>query len=100
MTILVAAGNQGNPSIRAQRRIGISLREANALSGKPVKRRSLVIGLTGAAEVGIAAVVDDDEQDVWPACWHAVVSGKSDLIGCGGAATWGSLLRAARMFHG
>jgi len=33
-------------------------REANALSGKPVKRWSLVIGLTGAAEIGITAVIN------------------------------------------
>ena len=36
--------------------------------GKPVKRRSLVIGLTGTAEVGITTIIDHDEQDVRPAC--------------------------------
>ena len=92
--ILVTTGDQCNPSIRAQRRIGVSLREANALSGKPVKRRSSVMGLTGAAEVGITAVVDDDEQDVRPAYWHPVGSRKSDPLGCGGAAARGSLLHA------
>src|SRR5215470_8719003 len=63
-SILVAPGDQCNPSIGAQRRIGVSLREANALSGKLVERRSSVIGLTGAAEVGVTAVVHDNEQDV------------------------------------
>jgi hypothetical protein len=46
----------------------MSLREANALSGRPVKRRSLVIGLTGTAETGITTIIDHDEQDVQPAC--------------------------------
>src|SRR5262249_23333791 len=77
--ILVAPGDQCNPSIGAQCRVGVGLREANALSGKPVKRWSSVISLTGAAQVGLTAVVDDDEQDVWPACSHPVVSGNPDL---------------------
>jgi hypothetical protein len=31
--------------------------------------------LAGAAEVGVTAVVDDNEQDVRLACWHPVLSG-------------------------
>jgi superfamily I DNA/RNA helicase len=89
-----AAGDQCNPRIGAQRGIGVSLREAHSLGGEPVKRWSSVIGLARAVEVGITAIVDDDEQDVRPACWHRRSSENSGLVGWGGAPTRESLLRA------
>ena len=69
--ILVAAGDQRDPRVGAQRRIGVGLRKADALGGEPVERRRAVIGLPGAAEIGITAIVDHDEQDVRPSLRHA-----------------------------
>ena len=47
-TVLVATGHDGNARIGAERRVGVGLREPNALRCQAIQRRSDVIGLTAA----------------------------------------------------
>jgi len=53
-----------------ERRIGIGLSEADPFTGEPVERRCRVIGLSSAAEIGITAILDYDENNVRPSFWH------------------------------
>ncbi len=62
--VLVAPGDQRDPRVGAERRIGVGLREAHPFAGEPVERRRPVTGLPGAAEIGVTAVVNDDENDI------------------------------------
>ena len=60
--VLVAPGDQPDPRVGAERRVGVGLSEAHPLAGEPVERRCAVAGLPGAAEIRIAAVVDHDKD--------------------------------------
>jgi hypothetical protein len=58
---LVATSNDGNARIGAERRVGVGLRESNALRRKAIQGRSGVIGLTTARKVGVAAIVNNNK---------------------------------------
>jgi hypothetical protein len=62
--VLVAPGDQRDPRVGAERRIGVGLRETHPFSGEPVERRRPVTGLPGAAEIRVPAVVNDDKDDI------------------------------------
>ena len=73
--VLVAPGDQRDPRVGAERRIGVGLREAHPLVGEPVERRRPVTGLPGAAEIRVPAVVDNDEDYI-----RAMQTGHSGLL--------------------
>mmetsp|Transcript_67487 Transcript_67487/g.186944 ORF Transcript_67487/g.186944 Transcript_67487/m.186944 type:complete len:527 (-) Transcript_67487:101-1681(-) len=62
--VLVAAGDQAKARGRAHGRVGIALREADALGGQLVEVGRGVVALAVDAEVGPAQVVGQDKEDV------------------------------------
>ena len=58
--LLVSFGDQRNA------RVG----EADHFTGEPVEHRRRVIGLSSAAEIGITAIVDNNEKDVRRIRWR------------------------------
>ena len=69
--VLPAPGGQGEARRRADGRVGIALHEADAARGQAIehRRHRAEVGWSSAvaAEVGIAEIVGDDEDDVGPA---------------------------------
>ncbi len=62
--VLVAPGDQREAGRRADRRVGVGLGEADALPGQLVQLRRGEVGLAVDAQVGMAQVVGQDEDDV------------------------------------
>ena len=62
--ILVTTGNEAGACCRTDRRVRISLHEAEPIRGKAIYGRCLVVSPTIAGEIGIAHVVGHDEQNV------------------------------------
>ncbi len=62
--VLVTAGHQADPGGRADRGVGIGLHEAQTLGCEAVDVRRLVVRPAVAADVGVAEVVGQQEDDV------------------------------------
>src|SRR5438105_15475081 len=61
---LIAPRNQCRTGRRAVRRIGVGLREFQSLGCQPIYVRRRIVPLTIAADIGIAEVIRQDEDDV------------------------------------
>jgi hypothetical protein len=74
--VLPAARGQRKARGRAHRRVGVAAREAQALGGHGVQARRDVGGVvvriarTGAAQVGIAEVIGQDEDQIGAGVGH------------------------------
>jgi len=60
----IAAGEEGGARGRADGRVGVPLREANAVRGEAVEVRRAEVGLAHAGEVAAALVVGEEDEDV------------------------------------
>lgn len=63
-SILILAGHQCDARVCAERRIGVTLREARPFHRHAVDFRGAIIGLAAAAQISVAAIVDHNENDV------------------------------------
>ena len=58
--VLITPRDQGHTRVGAERGIGIGLGKAHAFRRQLIERRCGIAGLAGAAEIGIAAIIDDN----------------------------------------
>ncbi len=74
--LLIAAGHERGPRGRALGAVGIALGESHAFGGEPVEGRRFHVAAAVAAEVAIAQVVGEDQDDVGPTrqCGGAILS--------------------------
>ena len=69
-SLLVTAGQQGGPCGAAFRAVGIVLGEADTIPGEAVNVWGSGHGVTVAAEIPVAEVIGEDEDDVLGTKWN------------------------------
>ena len=70
----IASGDKRAPRRRADRRRGVGTRELDALLREPIEVGRLVIGAAVAAQIAVAQIVREDEEDVRPGTLRRAVS--------------------------
>ena len=61
----VASGEKRTSRRRADGSCGVGARERDSLLGEPIERGRLVVGAAVTAQIAIAQIVREDEEDVW-----------------------------------
>jgi hypothetical protein len=89
-TILIASGSQGRACRRADRGVGVALREFQPLDCQAVYVWRRVVVLTVAAHISVAEVIRHDEDDVRPCRLRPGCAAKANP--CQGQRTRGSCL--------
>ena len=62
----VASGEKRTSRRRADGRCGVGARELDPLLGEPIEGGRLVLGAAITAQIAVAQIVREDEEDVWP----------------------------------